>query len=143
LIGSLFHCAAGGIAMPIVTIVVGAVLTAIGLFGYFGSASESPSVTALIPAFLGGALIVCGLVAHKPNLRMHAMHVAVLLALLGAIAALVRAVPKFGLLASDDPTFRRPVAMMFLMAITCIIYVVLCVRSFISARRRRTQATGQ
>ena len=125
--------------MPIVTIVVGAILTAIGLFGYFGSASDNPSVTALIPAFLGGVLIVCGLVAFKPNLRMQAMHAAVLLALLGAVAALVRAIPKFGFLASDDPTFRRPVAMMFLMAITCMIYVGLCVRSFIAARRRRTK----
>jgi hypothetical protein len=125
--------------MPIITIFFGAVLTAIGLFGYFGSASETPSPTALIPAGAGVILIVCGLVAHKPNLRMHAIHLAVVLALLGAIGALVRAIPNLGMLASDDPTYRRPVAMQFLMAITCMVYVVLCVRSFIQARRRRIQ----
>ncbi len=126
--------------MPNISLFFGAVLTAIGLFGYFGSASDDPSPTALIPAAVGAILIVCGLIARKPSLRMHAMHAAVLVALIGAIGALVKAFPNIGRLASDDPTYRRPVAMQFLMAVTCIVYVVLCVRSFIAARRARTQA---
>lgn len=129
--------------MPSITLFFGGILTAIGLFGYFGSASENPSVTALIPAFLGAVLIVCGLIAYKENLRKHAMHFAVLLALLGAIAALGRAIPKLGLAASDDLSISRPVRLMFLMAITCLIYLGLGIRSFIVARRRRTQAASR
>jgi membrane associated rhomboid family serine protease len=69
--------------MPKVTIGFGAVLIALGLFGYFGSASENPSPTALIPAAVGAILVVCGLVAHKADLRPHAMHAAVLVGLIG------------------------------------------------------------
>ena len=51
--------------MPNITIGFGAVLCAIGLFGYFGSALENRSPTAFIPAVFGVLLIICGLLAHK------------------------------------------------------------------------------
>jgi hypothetical protein len=132
--------------MPIVTIIFGAVLTGFGLHLYFGSSTPDPSVTALIPAFVGVPLILCGLFARREKWRMHVMHVAVLLGLLGAVAALGRLAMKFSTLIpsliSDDPTVHRPVRSMFLMAAICIVYVALCVRSFIEARRRRTQGAN-
>ncbi len=77
---------------------------------------------------------------------MHAMHVAVLLGLVGAVAALGRMAMKLSTLIpsliSDDPTIHRPVRSTFLMALVCIVYVALCVRSFIQARRRRIQAAN-
>jgi hypothetical protein len=48
-------------------------------------------------------------------------------------------VMKLGLAASDDLTISRPVRLTLLMSIVCLVYVILCVRSFIAARRRRQQ----
>lgn len=125
-----------------ITLATGVILTAIGLFGYFGSASDNPSPTALIPAAFGAVLIVLGLVAHRASVRMHAMHVAVMVGLIGFLLAGGRGFMKLGLAASDDLTISRPVRLVLLMAIVCLVYVGLCVGSFISARRRRMQATG-
>ena len=129
--------------MPNITIGFGAVLCAIGLFGYFGSASENPSMTALIPFFFGVVLIVCGVLARMDRFRMHAMHAAVLVSLVGFLAAAGRGVPKLGMLVSDIPDIeKRPVRLVLLMALVCLIHVVLCVGSFIAARRRRAQSSG-
>jgi hypothetical protein len=122
-----------------VTVLFGVILTAIGLFGYFGSASEHPSPTALIPAGFGVALIVLGIVAHRAAARMHAMHAGVIVGLAGFLLAGGRGVMKLGLAASDDLTISRPVRLTLLMSIVCLVYVILCVRSFIAARRRRQQ----
>ena len=125
------------------TIGLGAVLCAIGLWGYFGSASENPSMTALIPFFFGVILVICGLIARVDRFRMHAMHVAVLTSLIGFIAAAGRGVPKLGTLVSDIPdSEKRPVRLIMLMALICLIQVVFSMVSFIKARRRRTQSAG-
>ncbi len=128
-----------------VTTFVGVVLTAIGLFGYFGSAQEAPSPTALIPAAFGALLIVAGIVAHRPAVRMHAMHAAAAIGLIGFLLAAGRIVMKGNVsgLFSDDVTVRRPVAMITLMALVCFIYVLLCVGSFVAARRRRARSAPQ
>jgi hypothetical protein len=100
-----------------VTIVTGVILCAIGAFGYFWTTTENPSPTALIPAAFGAVLIVLGIV--------------------GFILAGGRGFMKLGLAASDDLSVARPVRMVLLMAIVCLIYVALCVNSFLAARRRR------
>ncbi len=125
--------------MPNTTIVFGVVLGAIGLFGYFGSASENPSPTALIPAGFGLVLIVLGIVAHRPAARMHAMHATAAIALLGFALAGWRAYMNLGKLVSDDVRERRPVAMTALMSLVCLVYVITCIGSFVAARRRRAQ----
>jgi hypothetical protein len=123
-----------------VTLLVGVILCAIGLFGYFGSTAENPSPTALIPAGFGVLLAVLGLVAHKPSARMHAMHAAAAVGLIGFLLAGGRGFMKLGNAASDDISIARPARMVLLMAVVCLVYVGLCVWSFISARRRRAQA---
>jgi hypothetical protein len=125
-----------------ITIGVGVILVALGLFGYFGSASDTPSPTALIPAGFGAVLILLGIVAHKPGARKHAMHAAAGVGLLGFLLAGGRGFTKLGLAASDDLTISRPVRLVILMSLVCLIYVGLCVGSFISARRRRAADTG-
>jgi hypothetical protein len=123
-----------------ITILFGVILCGIGLFGYFGSASDHPSPTALIPAGFGVVFIVLGLIAHRASARMHAMHAAAAVGLIGVVLAGGRGFMKLGQAASDDLTLSRPVRLTILMALVCLVYVVMCARSFISARRRRTSA---
>jgi hypothetical protein len=128
--------------MPGVTIGFGAVLCAIGLWGYFGSDPDKQSVTALIPAFFGAALILCGVLAFAAKWRKHAMHAAAGIGLLGFLAAAGRGLPKLGSAISDDPTIHRAPRLVLLMALVCLIFVATCVWSFIAARRRRTAGSG-
>lgn len=128
--------------MPKVTIVFGLLLIALGAYGYFGAPAEpdgKTSVTALIPAFVGGPLLLCGLVALAGGkVRMHAMHVAAMLGVLGTLAAGGRGLSKIGALLSDDPDLnRRAVYMVLAMAAICLVFTILCVQSFISARKAR------
>jgi hypothetical protein len=117
---------------------------AFGLFlGILGAAfyyvTDMVSPTALIPAGLGVALIVCGVLAMNQKRRMHAMHVAALLGLVGLVVPSFLAVREYGKGAEMKGT---KLAEFVLMAALCGVFLVLCVKSFIDARRRRRQ-TGQ
>ncbi len=70
----------------------------------------------------------------KENLRKHLMHGAVLVGLLGFLAT-VSSLLK--LPALFNGTAERPLAVVsqFLTAIICLVFVILCVKSFIDARR--------
>src|SRR6185436_4499281 len=63
-------------------------LIVLGLGCYLAAEPEHRSMTALIPTFDGVFILIGGLVALNPKLRMHGMHVAVLFGLIGFIAAL-------------------------------------------------------
>jgi len=69
----------------------------------------------------------------KEHLRMHAMHGAVLVALLGAFGSLGRLIPS--LIKGGG----QPVAQISqgLTAVLCAIFVYLCVQSFMAARKAR------
>src|SRR5438045_2256338 len=73
--------------------VIGIVLIALGLYGYF-AVDVHRSVTALIPAFAGALLLICGIAALNPAMRMHAMHGAAVVGVLGVIAPLGRIIPQ-------------------------------------------------
>jgi hypothetical protein len=128
--------------MPSIAIAFGAVLCALGAWGYIGADADSKSVTALIPAFVGIPLIVCGVLAYNPAFRKHAMHVAAAIGLLGFIAGMGRGIMKLGAAISDDPTLHRAPRTALLMGLICLAFVAACVWSFIAARRRRIAATG-
>jgi len=119
------------------TIICGILLTVLGVVCYvfwqpLGATHQS--VTALIPAFLGVLLMLFGwLSIAKPAMRMHFMHAAVSLALLGALAALGRLI---AVMVKNPSLGIGPVANI-IMAGICIVFVILCVRSFINARRER------
>jgi hypothetical protein len=95
--------------------------------------------TSLIPAGFGILLIIFGRLAETPETRrrMLFMHIAVTIGLLGFLAtapALVSAVELFkGKLFPYPAAIEEKAAMSALM----LIYVLLCVRSFIAARRTR------
>ena len=90
------------------TIALAAALTLLGLGTYFGSSDANPSKTALIPAVFGVLLLGCGLAALQPTWRKHAMHVAVSVALLGALAASGRGVTALPKHAGGGTSTRSP-----------------------------------
>jgi hypothetical protein len=117
--------------MPSVTRVVGFLLILLGVVSYFGTGGVS--ITALIPAMVGALFLVLALVARNPNARKHVMHLAVLLALIGAIGVIPRILPAI----SAGDVNRPAVLAQIAMAVILIVYVLLGVKSFIDARRAR------
>jgi hypothetical protein len=92
-------------------------------------------VTALIPAFLGIPIEIAGFAALKEAWRKHAMHVAVLLALLGFLGSARGLVSLPALLTGGEVARPAAVVAQSLTALLCLAFVVLAVRSFIQARR--------
>lgn len=119
--------------MPGLTIVFGIILILQGIITYFLSEVDSRSFTALIPAIFGALLVVSGALAKKPDLRKHAMHAAAVVGVIGILGALMRAIPA---MAAGKPV-GLALGSQIAMAIILIIFVVLCVRSFIEARKAR------
>jgi len=108
----------------------------IGAAGYiYGMNSGTASVTALIPAFFGIVLIACGAIGTvAEGMRKHLMHLAVVVALLGFILTAGRLVMK----AATGGLEASPAVMsQGAMAVVCLIFVVLAIRSFAAARSSR------
>lgn len=119
--------------MVTITRVIGAVLVVLGLGAYLGTGAES--VTAVAPAVPGVLLLVLGLLAGQESRRRHMIHAALVVALLGVLASAMPLAELPALLAGDD--VERPAAVVTsgLMALLCLIYLILGVRSFVAARR--------
>jgi hypothetical protein len=111
------------------TVLGGIVLVGIGLLGY--NASESRSLTALIPAALGVLLALLGLLAGaSAGARKHAMHLAAAVATVGFLAGVYRYVSHPGSPAS------LATVMVLSMTAVCLILLILYVRSFTAARQQ-------
>lgn len=118
------------------TIGFGIALVVLGFGGYFGTGAESP--TALIPAAFGLLLVILGVLARDPGKTKHAMHFAAMLGVLGFLGS-ARGLMQFGSLVAGEPVERQnAVVAQAAMAILMLLFTVMCVRSFISARRNRT-----
>ena len=116
--------------MPNVTIAFGVMLILLGVGMYLGTGTES--ATALIPAVPGAILLLLGIVARaKESLRKHVMHAAAAIGLLGFLGPFGR------LLSTGFAGKPTAVASQAIMAGLCLAFVVLCVNSFIQARRAR------
>ena len=131
--------------MPVVSLLIGGLLIALGVVGYvIALATAEPgndyaSWTALIPAVPGLLLVICGLIGRTgEKARKHAMHAAVLIALLGALAPVGR-LPKT--LGADDVNLLAAGSMIG-MLLLCVAFVVLGVQSFIAARKARKEQQG-
>jgi peptidoglycan/LPS O-acetylase OafA/YrhL len=124
--------------MAKVTYVFGVLLILVGLVGYFATGSAHP--TALIPTWFGIALAVGGFLAVSPSesRRKLFMHINVTVGLAGLIGAIASALHGYGHARSlgIDPDYKA-LAAQLTMAGLLLIYVNLCVRSFIQARRSR------
>lgn len=123
--------------MAKLTVGFGVVLILLGAWGFISTGSEHP--TALIPTYFGLALAISGMLANSQDSkkRMLWMHVAVTVGLLGFLGAGAMAIIET--VKAHGGPLAHPVAVesQAAMAIICLIFVGLCVRSFIAARRDR------
>jgi cytochrome bd-type quinol oxidase subunit 2 len=128
--------------MSLISIVVGSVLTLYGAYSYSIAVEKSP--TALIPAYFGVAFIALGVLAMRETLRKHAMHLAAMVGVIGFIGGAIMGFPKLLPLLSgeiNDARTHNKAVSQNLLAFICLIFVMLCVNSFIQARRRRKSGT--
>lgn len=126
--------------MPKIAVAFGILLILLGVGAFI--ATGSSHVTSLIPAFFGAPILLTGILAiAKPNLRKHAMHVAAMFGLLGTAGGLGMGLPKMFTLMAGETIKSTPlaVAMQVSMGFISLVFVALCVKSFIDARRARTQ----
>ena len=123
--------------MAKVTLVFAALFIALSLIGFIGTGSVH--YTALIPAALGLLLGIFGALSLSPDAgrRKLFMHINVTLGLLGFLGTIMGLIQWFQMLAGA--TLKNPPATesKAVMALLCLIYVALCVRSFIAARKAR------
>jgi uncharacterized membrane protein len=119
------------------SIVLGIILVALGLISYFGISSES--ITALIPAFLGIPILILGILALNEKYIKHAMHGAAVLMLLGFGGTVSGLIKFFRMLGGE--VFERPTAITIqaIMAVLCLIFLTFAIKSFIDARRKRSE----
>jgi hypothetical protein len=122
--------------MAKLTILFGVALVVVGAWGFFATGAIHP--TALIPAYFGLVLVWSGgLAMAQPAKRMLWMHIAVTVGLLGFFGAGAMAIVE--LLKAHGAPLAHPVAVedQAAMSAICLVFVGLCVRSFIVARRAR------
>jgi hypothetical protein len=126
--------------MAKVSLVFAILLAILGLGFYFGTGSQHP--TALIPLWFGVALGVFGFFAISPNesRRKLFMHINVTIGVIGFFGAAIRAVMVYGNArsAGENPDYVA-ISAQGAMALILLVYVLMCVRSFIEARRARAE----
>jgi multisubunit Na+/H+ antiporter MnhF subunit len=126
--------------MAKLTIGVGVLLILLGIVGFVATGSQYR--TSLIPAVFGILLAICGVLANTeiPKRRMLWMHIAVTLGLLGFLGTVKGSFDAIQLMRGRVFPYPAAVESKAAMAVICLIYVLLCVRSFIAARRGRLAA---
>lgn len=118
--------------MPRTTMLVGAALVVIGVAAW--AITAFASWTALIPSIIGLVLFLLGLLAVKTGKQKLYIHIALLVALVG-IAGTVPNALKLGDVFSGAAERPAAVVTSALTLILLVVYLVLGVRSFITARR--------
>ena len=118
------------------TVRIGILLVVFGVASYVMTGGAS--VTAFIPSVIGALLAVCGLVAVRNEAaRKHAMHAAVLIALIGFVGT-ASALLRLPDLLNGATVPRRPALIARAsMAVILLVYIVVSVKSFVDARIRR------
>jgi len=121
--------------MAKLTVAIGALVVLISVGFWLELGRET---AALHPAGIGVLLVVCGALAMTENVkrRMLWMHIAVTLGLISLLTTGVRA----GIAVVKGTTGVNPGGFeeRVVIALVSLAYVVLCVRSFIAARKART-----
>ena len=117
--------------MHFVAIYTGIILVAMGALFYLFPEDEQ-SVTALIPSFIGLGLLIPGYLAYtNENMKMHAMHVAVLVALIGTLGG------AMGIQDAIAGNWDRPTIARMILLLTCGEYMIFSIMSFRQARVKR------
>jgi hypothetical protein len=120
--------------MRTLTLVTAILCILVGLYGYTQGTPNAQtgmvSKTALIPAWIGLAFLLAWLAATvKPALHKHAMHLAVVAALIGMIGAYMPI--KVRGLDFSQASVQGSVVLF----LACGVFLVAAIRSFIAARR--------
>jgi len=124
-----------------VTLRFAVILILLGGIFFYLTGSHAP--TSLIPVIFGVVLFVVGLLARSESesRRKLFMHIAVTVGLLGFLFPAIRSgMALFARYVKGVPIAHlRAVQEELLMAVICLVYVILCVQSFIAVRRSRAQ----
>jgi hypothetical protein len=116
--------------MPKPTLVFAALLIALGVCAFAMSGSR----TALMPAYFGGALaVLAGLALAFEGARRHLMHVAAVVALLGALA------PAAALMIRAARMSPLALGVNVGMLTLSAALLAMMIRSFVVARRNRAE----
>jgi len=129
--------------MAKLAMVFGVLIALVGVGGYIATHFWH----ALIPVGLGVLLLLLGLAANTNDVkrRMLAMHIAVTVGLLGFLGTIPGLIAMGGYLTGHRPAAVGGIEIGHMLAaevqsatsILCLIFVLLCVRSFVAARRAR------
>ena len=134
--------------MPRIAMLFGVVLVLLGIVLYAMSEPEHKSLTAFIPSGFGLVLVLLGQIAQgdSEKRRMHTMHAAVLVGLVGMVVPAVMTALDIQKHYADPPAERLPSTLATTgkatMAVICCVFVGLCVKSFIDVRRARKQTAS-
>lgn len=113
--------------------IAGAILIVVGVFVTL--VSDSGSVTALIPAFIGVVFVALGALGRfKPELNHHVMHAAAALALLAILGSLGSAIGRGS---TGWALFAQLTTV-----VVAGVFLALSIRSFRAARLARETAAG-
>jgi len=106
----------------------------LGVIAYNGGYK---SFTVLIPSIIGLLLAICGGLAFDEKKRKHAMHAAATVVLLGGLACVSQGAGQLMKLGTESQPSIDKLASVWTTGALCIVFVALCVRSFIAARKAR------
>ncbi|MGH9195428.1 MAG: hypothetical protein ACRD1T_06790 [Acidimicrobiia bacterium] len=120
------------------TIIFGIALILLGIVGYFGAGRVS--ITALIPAMFGAVLGLLGWIGLKERRRKHALHAAAAVAFVGFLGSVPGLIGLMDVISGAEVQRPRAVVSQSVMAIVTAVFVALCVKSFMAARRTRNPA---
>ena len=121
--------------IPRIAILNGAILTAWGVISYFMQSADPPSITALIPAFMGFPMLTLGMLSEKnAKNRHHYMHASMALALVMTIGG-ARIVTGY-----SDMSTLAIISHLLLLQVG-ISFIIVGVKSFRHARLQR-EVTG-
>ena len=121
--------------IPRIAILNGAILTAWGIISYFMQSADPPSITALIPAFMGFPMLTLGMLSEKnAKNRHHYMHASMALALVMTIGG-ARIVTGY-----SDMSTLAIISHLLLLQVG-ISFIIVGVKSFRHARLQR-EVTG-
>jgi len=124
-----------GMTIPRIATVNGAILTIWGVISYFMQSADPPSITALIPAFMGFPMLTLGMLSEKnAKNRHHYMHASMALALVMTIGG-ARIVTGY-----SDMSSLAIISHLLLLQVG-ISFIIVGVKSFRHARLQR-EATG-
>ncbi len=123
--------------MAKLTIIYGVIFIVMGLYGYFGISSES--ITALIPTFFGIPMLILGWLGLNEKYLKHAMHGAAVLMLLGFAGTVSGLIKFFAMLGGAETARPAAVTVQTIMAVLCLVFIALAVKSFIDVRRKKAE----